>query len=869
MSVDRWQALDNLFHEAIGRPPAERDAFLTDACRDDEMLRQDVERLLRAHDAAGGFLGVAAADRAIDALTAPEASVVGALVGPYRIVREIGRGGMGAVYLAERADDQFHKHVAVKLVKRGLDTDAVLRRFRSEREILAGLDHPNIARLLDAGTTADARPYVLMEYVDGRTIDRYSIEEQLTVDRRLELFLRVCAAVAYAHQRLVVHRDIKPSNILVTADGTPKLLDFGIAKMIDESGSTDTVATAALARPMTPEYASPEQVQGLASTTLGDVYSLGVLLYELLAGRPPFRFETRTPEAIARVTAIDPTRPSDVVAAGEARRRLQGDLDTIVLTAMSRDRERRYPSVERFADDIRRHMTGQPIVARRDAPMYRARKFVRRNRVAVGAALAIVAALVGGLATTTFEAIRAGRAERAARRDRDRATAITDFLQNDLLSQASSQAQGGPGVRPDPNLTVRAALDRAAARVNGKFADPEVEASIRETIGRTYRDVTAYADAETQLKRALELRRQSPGPTHAETLRTERELGVLYFWQGKYADAAGTLTNVLAEQRRVLGDTDADTLATTHALGNAVSGLGRHREAEAMYRSALAGDRRALGLDHPETLQAMNDLIVEYTNQGKYVEAAELGVELVARKRRVFGAEHPSTLLAMNNLGVAYRNLGKYSEAEALFTTCLDARRRVVGADHVDTLASLNSLALVYQAESKYAQAEPLMLEGLAARRRVLGEEHPQTVALMNNLAELYRREGRQRDAESMFRRVVELRRRVLGPDHPNTAHSLTSLARITLDQGQYAEAQTLLRAALYAYKKNGGDTWQRYYAESLLARSLADTGRQAEGRDLVDAAYRALLERRSSIPFENQSILDDVKSWSERLHDE
>jgi tetratricopeptide (TPR) repeat protein len=840
-------------------------------------------------------------------------------------------------------DGQFQRHVAVKLIKRGMDTAAVLRRFRDERQILADLEHPNIARLLDAGTTDDGRPYFLMEYVDGLPIDRYCDERRLTIEQRLRIFLDVCAGLSYAHQRLVVHRDIKPSNILVTPDGSPKLLDFGIAKVMHAASAGETLATAVVFRPMTPEYASPEQVRGLPSTTLGDVYSLGVLLYELLVGRPPFRFETRTPEDIARVvTTVDPQRPSDALASqGGAvggtdgdrispeeisvaravtprrlRSRLQGDLDTIVLMALRRDRERRYQSVEQLADDIRRHLGGLPILARPDAALYRTVKFVRRNRRAVGAAAVVFATLLIGFATTSWQAIRASRAEHAALLQRDRAAAaetgatserdralraeqdatservraeqernraveestradaqsataqaISDFLQNDLLAQASSLAQAGPTTRADPGLTVRAALDRAAGRIDGKFGgQPAIEASIRQTIGSTYRDLALYADAQQQMEKALALRQRVLGATHPDTLTSMQQLGTLYILQGKNGPAESVLTKVLENQLRLTGEGNQETLETMNSLAAAISAQGRHGQAEALYLRTLRAERRLRGEAHPDTLGVMNNLVSEYINEGQYARAEELCRTLVAIRRRVLGDEHPSTLMSMNNLGVIARNLGKYAEAETLLTTSLDARRRVVGADHPLTLGSLVSLALVYQAQAKYAQAEPLLLQGLEARRRVLGEQHPLTVAIMNNVAELYRREGKQQEAENLFTQVLELRRRVLGPDHPNTANVLTSLAGIKLDQHQYAEAEVLLRQALNGYEKASADTWLRYYAQSMLGASLAGRGNHAEAEPLLRSGYQGLFQRQSSIPVENRSILEEVKGWIDLL---
>ena len=940
-------AIDRLLEEALDLPAAEREQLLQRIGATDRPLRDRLRKLLALAAQDGGFLSRsplrdAALQTSDVAAEDAEPAAAGTMVGPYRIVREIGRGGMGAVYLAERTDGQFQKHVAVKLIKRGMDTAAVLRRFRDERQILADLEHPNIARLLDAGTTDDGRPYFLMEYVDGLPIDRYCDDRRLTIEQRLQVFLDVCAGLSYAHQRLVVHRDIKPSNILVTPEGSPKLLDFGIAKVMHASSAGETLATAALLRPMTPEYASPEQVSGLPSTTLGDVYSLGVLLYQLHVGRPPFRFTTRTPAEIARViTTVDPQRPSDTLSRQRAagipgddpvscedistargttvsrlRSRLQGDLDTIVLMALHRDHERRYQSVEQLAGDIRRHLDGLPILARQDAALYRAVKFVRRHRRAVGAAALVFAMLVIGIAATSWQSIRASRAEHVALLQRDRATAaesdvrgerdralraedeatservraeqernraveeskradaqsatanaISEFLQNDLLAQASSLTQAGPTTRADPNLTVRAALDRAADRIDGKFgSQPALEASIRQTIGNTYRELALYAEAQQQMEKALALRQRVLGVTHPDTFSSMRQLGALYLSQGKNGPAESLLTTALVNQRRTIGEDHQDTLATMNFLAMALSAQGRRAQAETLYLRTLQAERRLRGDDHPDTLGVMNNLVSEYINGGQYARAEELGKKLVAIRRRVLGDDHPGTLMSMNNLGVIDRNLGKYAEAEILLSASLDGRRRVFGADHPLTLASLTSLALLYQAQAKYAQAETLLLQGLEARRRVLGEEHPQTVAIMNNLAELYRREGKQDNAETLFTRVVELRRRLLGPDHPNTAAVLTSLAGIKLARHQYAEAEVLLRQALNGYEKSSADTWLRYYTQSMLGASLAGRGNHAAAEPLLRSGYQGMFERQNSIPVENRSVLGEVKGWVDLL---
>jgi len=447
MDPQTWQQLKSVFLAAIELAPEDRVAFLSQACADKGDLRLQVDRLLRSHDDAGLFLvSPAAVDAGVisaggQAQVNDETERVGQRIGPYEIIRELGHGGMGTVFLAVRADDQYRKQVAIKLVNRGMDTDLILRRFMMERQILANLEHPNIARLLDGGSTPDGLPYFVMEFIEGQPITDYCDRERFTVTQRLELFQQVCAALQYAHQNLVVHRDIKPSNILVTSEGVPKLLDFGIAKLLSPGWAAETdQATASMILLMTPEYASPEQYRGLSITTTTDVYSLGVVLYELLSGHHPFRLFTR-PEGVAQVILQEePLKPSAAITRTEEarstesnsaitpesvgntregtvdklRRRLSGDLDNIVLKALRKEPQRRYASVQEFSEDIRRHLAGLPVAASPDTLGYRARKFVRRNKAGALAAAAIVVTLLTATAITTWQA-------RVARRERDNA----------------------------------------------------------------------------------------------------------------------------------------------------------------------------------------------------------------------------------------------------------------------------------------------------------------------------------------------------------------------------------------------------------------------------------------------------------------
>jgi tetratricopeptide (TPR) repeat protein/tRNA A-37 threonylcarbamoyl transferase component Bud32 len=511
---DRWTRIDDLFHRAIALPPAERERFLVEVAAGDADLATKVRRLVRAHGEAGAdFLGRPPLGSAATIGTDEGVPAIGRRIGPYRILREIGRGGMGAVYLAERADAQYEKRLALKLVQRGMDSDSVLRRFLAERQILASMDHPNIARLLDGGTTDDGRPYFVMELVEGQPIDDYADANGLDIEARLELFRQVCAAVSYAHQRLVIHRDLKPSNILVAADGTAKLLDFGIARILG-TDDPDTPSTVTVLGLMTPEYASPEQIQGRHATTLSDVYALGLILYRLLTGAAPYRFESRSPEAMARIIAdVEPARPSTT---GTGTRRLRGDLDNIVLKALQKDPARRYSSVDQFSEDIRRHLAGLPVLARPDTLGYRTAKFVRRNRVAVAGAAIVFTTLVGGIVATSWQARRAREQEALARSEQARAerrfqdvrqlarTVLFDY--HDLIKDL-------PGATPVRERLLRDAttylelLSREAGSDTGLISEL---AHAYERVGDVQR-VAGFADsgntigAQASYRRALEL----------------------------------------------------------------------------------------------------------------------------------------------------------------------------------------------------------------------------------------------------------------------------------------------------------------------------------------------------------------------------
>jgi serine/threonine protein kinase len=850
MTSDRWARIAAIYESVIERPSDDCRRFLLDACAGDDELRREVESLLAQDVSRDGPIERVAVDAA-------SASVLPATIGGYRVLRLIGEGGMGAVYEAEQ--DHPRRIVALKVVKSGFAAPALLRRFAQETEALGRLQHDGIARIYDAGTTETPwgpQPYFAMELIRGLPLLDYANQRSLSPTKRIELMIRICEAVAHAHQRGIVHRDLKPGNILVDESGQPKVLDFGVARVADyDAGTTrqtnvgDLVGTLA--------YMSPEQV--LADPTMidgrSDVYSLGVMLYELLAARLPYRVENQLTEAIRAVREDDPA------PLGTINRTYRGDLEVIVAKALEKEASRRYGSPAELGDDLRRYLANQPILAVPPTATYQARKFIRRHRSLVGAALSIFVVLVAGIAVSTRQAILASRERDRALRAEQIAKAVSDFLQKDVLAQASAAGQAGGSADPDPDLKVRTALDRAAARISGKFdSQPAVEASIRDTIGRAYIDLGLYADAQRQLERTVDLRTRVLGTADPETLGAIDRLADAYAFQTKYARAEALLRNGFETAKRSLGPEAPATLALMSDLALLTGSKGNYAESTALLSQLLVIERRLKGDEDVDTLEAMGNLATEYDNMGRYSDAEPLRIRQIEASVRVRGPNHPETLTAINNLGVLYRKEGKYTESETQLKTALERRLKVYGDGHHSVLASMNSLSLLYQAEGRYAEAEPLVRQVLTTARKSLGERHADTLRYLNNLADLYRKEGKTSEAEAAFAQLVDDRRRLLGSDHPNTSKALTSLGEMKLEKHAYAEAERLLREAVQGREKKNPDSWERYYAEALLGESLAGQGRKAEATALLESGYKGLVARQTSIPAENRAAIDQIR---------
>jgi serine/threonine protein kinase len=746
--------VEHALAEVLELPETEQQRYLAGH---DSTLRAEVESLVRAHRAAGDFLERVAPTK----------------IGKFQIIRLLGEGGMGVVYEAQQ--EQPRRAVALKLLKPGYATPEILRRFEQESQALAKLQHAGIAQIYEVGSSP--QPHLVMELIRGESLLRYADNQQLNTRQRLELMVKVCEAVHHAHQRGIIHRDLKPGNICVDECGQPKILDFGIARIVGgdphataQTDSGQIVGTMA--------YMSPEQVLGdpLDLDTRSDVYSLGVTLFQLLVGRLPYPVSRNLPEAIPAI------RDTAATPLGSIDRSFRGDIETIVSKALEKDKARRYSSAAELAGDLGRHLRDEPIMARPSTLSYHLWKFASRHRPAVAAAAVVVMALFGAVIVSTREATLAV-AEKA------RADAINEFLEHDLLAQASSAAQARPSIAPDPDLKVRTALDRAAARLAGKFdKQPLVEASIRRTIGKAYKDLGLYPDAHRQLERALELQRGN-----RESLQTTNDIADVFVDEGKYREAEPLFLRVLAVRRRALGDRDPATLATMNALAWAYANEGKYADAETLYREVLQVRRQLLGEKHPDTLLSMNNLARLEIDEGKYADAEPLCIRVLEGRRRVLGEAHPDTLISEDNLGRLYINEGRYGEAERLLSAVLNGRMRVLGEQHPDTFISANNLAVTYRKQGRSEEAVHLLRTTLERQRSWLGEENPDTLLMMNNLARAYMDQGKYSEAEPLLQKVVAVQRRVVGERHPDTLIMMRNLGRLYAAQSKRGEAETLL----------------------------------------------------------------------------
>jgi len=777
--MNNYHRVKELFHQALEREPAERNAFLDSACNGDGSLRAEVESMIACFEPAGSFIETPAFEFAAGLLANEEIeSAAGQSVGPYRIIREIGRGGMGTVYLAARSDDQYHKQVAIKLIKRGMDTDFIVQRFRNERQILAHLDHPNIARLLDGGATDEGLPFFIMEFIDGKPIDEYCELKQLSIVDRLKLFLTVCSAVSYAHQNLVIHRDLKPGNILITADGSPRLLDFGIAKLLNPELSSQTIDhTATVLRLMTPDYASPEQVKGETITTASDVYSLGVLLFELLTGHRPYRLKTKSPDEIERVICRqEPTKPSESLADPGFHRSnsngsrqldlgdpksLRGDLDNIVLMAMRKEPGRRYSSVEQFAEDIRRHLEGLPVIARKDTFAYRATKFVQRHRVGVAAAALFLITLIGGVIATIRQAriataqSKVATAERDhARREAAKAARINKFLQN-MISYANP-AWYSPGRQQRGDAKVIDALNDSATRIDTELADqPEVRAELHHTVGDAYRALGMFSRAEHHFRSALTLYKQLYGERHPKVAEALFYLGAVLYPNGEPTAAEESYRQAIQMMREV--DPENEFL--------------------------------------PFMLEDLGGILAVKGEAG----SESLLNEALALFRKRYGEEHLTVATVFARLGDLYAH-SDLDRAQAAYQECIDRLKRL--PVQTDVGGAQLPLGRILIRKKSYDQAEAVLEESLEQARKYHGDNNPNVADVLRELAYLHLfHKPEYSKAAAEIKAAIEIDRRLSAQGDTVMARDLGTLSHVLFQQGRKPEAARCLNEGLAIYK--------------------------------------------------------------------
>ena len=805
---DTWQQLDELLERILEVPKGEREQFLATAVEDSE-LRDRIRQVL-AEESRSDFLDpdklidrpiVRDLEQELDEQPRPKTA------GPYQILEEIGRGGMARVYRAQRVEGGFEQQVAIKVIGKHAGSLSSRERFERERQILASLNHPAIARLLDGGE-ADGRPWFAMELVDGEPVESYCANRHLKLDTRLRLFVQIVEAVAYAHRNLIVHRDIKSSNVLVTAQGEVKLLDFGIAKLVESQASL----TATHQQPMTPEFASPEQVTGDPVTTVSDVYQLGHLLYRLVSGKSPYRAESKTPPYLHRAILTEtPVLPS--VAAGthqpwaevaaEARPRqgqedavpwaseLRGDLDAIVMMAMRKEPERRYATVEQLLDDLRSYLAGYPIKARPDSLRYRARKLVTRNWAASMITLVAFVAVVGVI---VLSGLRLARERDRALREAERASRIADFLTDTFRASDPSVALG-------ETLTARDLLDRGAEKITSDLDDdPQVKASLLETMGVAYRELGAYEPAADALERAVSENLAQHGVAHVDTLRAQKQLGHVYWHQSRFDESEELLSEAYAVARDRLGVDEPLTLSLANHLGLSWWRLGRYDEAEQLFRTTLDEMLRVHGADHADTVAVRSNLAGTLHTQGRYADSVAGYQQVLGWRREHLPADHSQTLQALYSLGLAYRELQDYERARPLLEEAAERRARVLGESHRSTLGARSALASLHALAGDFESALELHLSIHRARLETLGPAHIDTLSSGQNVAGTHYMAGNLAKAIDGFRENLEQRRSIQGSEHPSTLGTAKVLAYFLAEAGDVDAAEALFDTTLQTY---------------------------------------------------------------------
>ena len=894
---DRWHKVQGLFHRAVDVPADQQRAFVAANCGHDADLAREVLELLAAdqenpdylENVLGDIAGEIVSDLTdvMDELSAgshplagdlPESDpLVGGILGHYTLAARLAEGGMGAVYRAQRSDGTYSEQVAVKVLRRGLDSEQILARFRAERQILARLRHPGMANLLDGGITPDGRPYLVMEFVDGLPLDRYCDDNDLDLPARLRLLRTVAEVVQHAHRNLVVHRDLKPGNIMVTAEGQVKLMDFGIAKLLgphQEAGAAP--ATVEDARIMTPGWAAPEQILGEPITTATDVFGLGLVAYRVLTGRWAFGDEHSTRAELSRATCDQaPARPSHAAAGRHMELGLDRDLDNILLKALRREPDERYASPGHLAEDLTRYLEGHPVLARPATFGYRLGKFLRRHGRAVVSAAVVTVGIIGLLA---WNNVRLENERDRARLGEAKAREVAGFLTEIFAEADPNQSRGA-------DLTAREILERGATRVDEQLAhQPDMQATLRDALGQVYRSLGMFPEGRRQLERSLDLKRGFYGADHPELAETATALGDLESQAGRFERADSLLTAALAI-RRGQNPPDPRAVATIqqyrglvalrlgqndkalHLYDEAQAGfealrgeeastalsiclndkalllleMGRRDEAEPLFRQALELQGRLLGRDHPEYANTLFNLSLLLRERGDYAAAEPVLREVLELDRKHYDANHPTLAYSLSSLAGSLAFTGRLQEAETLFAEALAIRRATLTAGHPNVIKSIGSLGLTLCREGRYQEAEPLLREAVELARQHLGP-HRILAGRLDDLGWLLADTNRLDEALALHRESLAMKREILGPEHKNTAITLMQMAKVFRLQGQLGEARRHQEEALAISRRHfGQENVFTATNELQMARILLDQGDLEAATVHADAGLRAM----------------------------